>query len=350
MKELTLSVVIPNYNHARFLVRAIEEILNQSFSPYEVFIIDDGSTDDSVKVIEHIIKENPKANIKFLYNEQNQGAIYSANRGLREASGQYIYFAAVDDSVSPGFFEDSMRLLAKYPHAGLCSSIVKVIYENNDSIRMPLKNPSSVECYLTSLDCMRLLRKYDSWMGGNSCIYRRDAVLECGGLIPELAAFCDIFLGMLVALKYGACFIPKQLTGFRLMEGSYSANFHSAAALDTEVKVYSYTANLMKTAYADLFSPDYADSWKKRMIYRARISVIKQLYKRQIAVMKDIIPKKNLLDKILFVFIRFSMYIQLIVFLFYFALRGEPELRKVLQRSILIKVRCLKSRLFHSWL
>jgi glycosyltransferase involved in cell wall biosynthesis len=331
----TLSVVMPNYNHAQFLRQAVKEVLSQSFSPYEIIIIDDGSTDDSIKVIERIVREN--SNIKFLRNDQNQGVVYSANRGLREASGQYIYFAAADDTLFPGFFEDSMRLLAKYPHAGLCSSMVKTIYADGNSIRMPLKNPSLIECYLTPLECLRLLRKHDSWMGGNSCIYRRDVVLECGGFLPELGATCDIFLGMLVALKHGVCFIPKQLAGFRLMPGGYSANFR-------ELKVYSYAANLMKTTYASLFPVDYANSWERRMIYRARISIINQQYKRQITMMEDVVSQKKLVDKFFFLCMKLGIHMQLMVLIFYFLLRLGPDLRIVLQRGLLIKLRYLKER------
>ena len=342
MNEPTLSVVMPNYNHARFLRQAIKEIISQSFFPYEIIIIDDGSTDDSVKVIESIVRENPNANIKFLRNDKNQGVIYSVNRGLREASGQYIVFPSADDTVFPGFFEDSMRLLAKYPHAGLCSSVVDIIYANGNIIQMPLNNPSTIECYLTPLECLRLLRQCDSWMISNSCIYRRDAVLECGGFLPELGAVCDIFLGMLIALKYGTCFIPKQLAGFRLMAGGYSANFQSASALDIALKKYSYTADLMKTTYADLFPVEYADSWERRMRYCAKLSAIKQLYKRQINMIEDVISQKKLVDKFFFLCMKLCMRMQFMVLIFYYLLRIGPDLRIVLHRSLLIKLRYLK--------
>lgn len=343
MNEPTLSVVMPNYNHARFLTQAVQDLLSQSFSPYEIIIIDDGSTDDSIKVIERIVRENPNSNIKFLRNDQNQGVIYTANRGLREASGQYVYFAAADDRIFPGFFENSMRLLAKYPEAGLCSSIRKVIHEDGVGCRSPLKNPSSIECYLTPLECMRLLRKYDSWMGGNSCIYRRDVVLECGGFLPELGPHCDIFLAMLVALKYGVCFIPKQMAGFKLSSTGYSATCYSS--IDEEVGVYSYASNLMRTFYADLFPGDYVNSWERRMKYQIRISAIKQSYIRQINLMKDVISQKKAIDRFFFFCIRLSMFVQFVVLNFYFLLRLGPDFRKVIQKNLLIKLRYQKERL-----
>jgi glycosyltransferase involved in cell wall biosynthesis len=344
MFDQTLSVVMPNYNHGHFLKSAVEEILGQSFPPCEIIIIDDGSTDDSVKVIEFIARENPSVNIKFIRNEQNQGVIYTANRGLEIASGEYIYFAAADDILYDNFFDLSMRLLAKYPQAGLCSSMGKSIYPDGSSVETPLKNPSPVECYITPLECMSFLRKYDSWMGGNSNIFRRDVVLECGGLIQNLGASCDIFLGMLAALKHGVCFIPKQLVGFRLTPNSYSANFNSHA--NRHLNLYSSMADLMRTTHADLFPVDYVNSWERRMMYRSGVSLINQMYNNQINVIHDIISKKNLLDKVFFLCIKLGMRIQLMILIFYYLLRLDSDFRIVMQRGILIKIKRLKSRFF----
>ena len=180
-------------------------------------------------------------------------------------------------------------------------------------------------------------------MGGNSCIYRRDVILECGGFLPELGPFCDIFLGMLVAVKYGVCFIPKQLAGFRLSPTGYSATCHSS--VDEEVGVYSYAENLMRTSYADLFPSDYVNSWEKRMTYQIRISAIKRSYIRQITLMKDVIAQKKAVDRFFFFCFKLGMHVQFVGLIFYFLLRLGPDLRKVIQRNLLIKLRYQKERL-----
>jgi hypothetical protein len=80
LPQKTLSVVISNYNHARYLPVALQAVLSQSCRPMEVIVIDDCSTDNSVEVIEEFVRRDPI--IRLYRNEQNQGVIFSTNRGL----------------------------------------------------------------------------------------------------------------------------------------------------------------------------------------------------------------------------------------------------------------------------
>jgi glycosyltransferase involved in cell wall biosynthesis len=96
----TLSVVLPNYNHAKFVGRALAALLGQEHAADEIIVIDDGSTDDSVAVIERIAAAAPT--IRLLRNPSNIGVIPTLQRGLEAAHGTYIYFAASDDWVFPG--------------------------------------------------------------------------------------------------------------------------------------------------------------------------------------------------------------------------------------------------------
>src|SRR5437879_10432527 len=95
----TLSVVLPNFNHARLLPRAIRGLLAQERPADEILVVDDGSTDDSLSVIEAIAAVTPS--ITLLRNETNRGVIPTLARGLRAAQGRYVYFAAADDWVLP---------------------------------------------------------------------------------------------------------------------------------------------------------------------------------------------------------------------------------------------------------
>jgi glycosyltransferase involved in cell wall biosynthesis len=99
---VTLSVVLPNYNHAKFIGRALAALLGQERAADEVVVIDDGSTDDSVAVIERIAAATPA--IRMLRNPNNIAVISTLQRGLEAARGKYVYFAASDDLIFPGFF------------------------------------------------------------------------------------------------------------------------------------------------------------------------------------------------------------------------------------------------------
>ncbi len=113
----TLSVVLPNYNHGKLISRAVTALLAQERLPDEIVIIDDGSTDDSLGVIEALAARS--ANIRLITNRTNQGATAALASGLAACRGRYVYFAAADDWVLPGFFSTALPVLERHPDAGL---------------------------------------------------------------------------------------------------------------------------------------------------------------------------------------------------------------------------------------
>src|SRR6266446_3649184 len=111
----TLSVVVPNYNHAKYLEVSLSAILRQSLKPLEIIVLDDASTDNSVEVIRRFAAQNPL--VRLVQNEKNLTVVPNLNKGVDLARGEYVYIAAADDEVLPGLFEHSMALLGKYPQA-----------------------------------------------------------------------------------------------------------------------------------------------------------------------------------------------------------------------------------------
>src|SRR5262245_42051285 len=98
----SISVILPNFNHGKFVGAALRALLSQSRAPAEIIFIDDASTDDSLSVIREIAATNPC--IRVIENATNLGVVRSQQRGLEIATGDFIYLAAADDWVMPGFF------------------------------------------------------------------------------------------------------------------------------------------------------------------------------------------------------------------------------------------------------
>ena len=114
----------------KFIGRALAALLAQERAADEIIVIDDGSTDDSVRVIERFAAGAPS--IRVLHNPNNIGVIPTLQRGLQAARGKYIYFAASDDWVLPGFFELALRRLEANPDVGLfCGEAMLVDGRNN---------------------------------------------------------------------------------------------------------------------------------------------------------------------------------------------------------------------------
>src|SRR6266496_5683183 len=97
----TVSVVIPSYNHGRFIARCIRSVIKQSYSPLELIVIDDGSDDESPKLIEAELK-----NCSFacdLISRPHKGLVPTLNEGLRRSRGKYFAYLGSDDVWLPAF-------------------------------------------------------------------------------------------------------------------------------------------------------------------------------------------------------------------------------------------------------
>lgn len=291
-----------NYNHARYLPESLRAILDQSCRPLEVIVIDDGSTDDSVEVIEELARQDP---IIHLYrNEQNQGAWPSANRGLNLATGEYIYFAAADDRVCPGLFEKSMETLAQYPQAGLCSALLQLIGEGGED-KGWIKSPviSQTTCFLPPEKVLTTLTRYDFWITGHTTICRRDVIIrETGGFLPELHHYADHLVDMVVALKCGACFIPEVLATWRVLDSGYAETHFNNA--DLSRTVFEKITQIMRSPkYAALFPEKFMQMWEWRGRYGFEMRHFRRLLQNQIDFLerlRELRPQPTLLDRAFF--------------------------------------------------
>ena len=106
-----ISVIIPNYNYKDFIIERIDSVLMQTYPIYEIIILDDCSTDESVKVIEEKIKTIPAGiNVQFVKNEQNSGSVFKQwKKGFNLAKGDYIWIAEADDSAENNFIEEVIK-------------------------------------------------------------------------------------------------------------------------------------------------------------------------------------------------------------------------------------------------
>lgn len=316
----TLSVVMCNFNHGHYIQEALEAILNQSFSPLEVIVIDDGSTDNSVHVIESIAKKNPT--VRFYRNVENEGVWYSSNKGAKIATGEYIYFCAADDRVCPGFFEKSVKILNQNPQAGLCSALLKIIgKDGNDEMWAKTPVISSTECFLPPDQVSRTLLKHGFWFTGHTVIFRRDYIFkdeDADVWDPELYQFADHIVTMIVATKHGACFIPEILATWRSFVGiSGYADTHFLAEEAKTISALDKVVQIMNSKeYTSLFPHDFVEEYISKCMHAVQSMRLKKMHNEMIDYMKTIRglqKSETLLDKFVYSIIK-----MLDVFKFFF--------------------------------
>jgi glycosyltransferase involved in cell wall biosynthesis len=109
----TVSIIIPNYNHTRFITGAIQSVLDQSYRSFEIIVVDDGSTDNSREVVAQFGDQ-----VRYIWQE-NQGLGAARNTGIRAAEGELIGLLDADDQWQPVFLETMVSLAARYPEAAI---------------------------------------------------------------------------------------------------------------------------------------------------------------------------------------------------------------------------------------
>jgi glycosyltransferase involved in cell wall biosynthesis len=254
-------VILPNYNHARFVLGALEAILSQSFPPKEVVVIDDASTDGSRPLLEAAVAGN--ARVSFLRNERNQGVVRSLNAALSRVSSDFAVCSAADDLFLPGLLERSMDLLSRHPRAGICSSLARVMGENGEDLG-PYRTPvvSREPCFIPPERAREIFIRHGTWVVPITVAFRMDALREEGLFDPALGAAADGFMVHVLTLKHGACFIPEPLARWRRCTESYSLKQASDPLRGAEVM--RQVEGVIRSRYPGLFPAAYLEAWNRR--------------------------------------------------------------------------------------
>src|SRR6267378_3760300 len=114
-----VSVIVPNYNHARFLRQRLDSIMGQTFQDFEVVLLDDCSIDESRSILSEYA-DDPRVRIEF--NAVNSGSTFKQwNKGVRLARGEYVWLAESDDYADPQLLERLVSRLDAEPNAVLCN-------------------------------------------------------------------------------------------------------------------------------------------------------------------------------------------------------------------------------------
>ena len=224
MPKPSLSVIIPNYNHSQFLPRSLGALGEQSGFLNEVIVVDDGSTDNSVEIVQQLAAKYPV--IKLYRNEKNMGCPYSIDRGISLAQGDYFYFGAADDEVMPGLFDKSMKLLAQYPNAALCCTIGDFREEATGLRWFWGSKIAQSAGYLSPADLLEVEKRGDLYIPSNSVILKRDVFFAAGKFPPELKTAADWYTLQVLAFRHGMCFVPEPLAVFYIQPNSYYKRVH----------------------------------------------------------------------------------------------------------------------------
>lgn len=127
MKNPKISVIVSVYNTEKYIEKCLDSLLNQTYSNIEIVVINDCSTDGSLKILKKYAKKYD--NMILIENKENKGLSYSRNVGLEKATGEYIGYIDSDDYVDPTYYEQMMKAIKK-EKSEIAIADMKIVYED----------------------------------------------------------------------------------------------------------------------------------------------------------------------------------------------------------------------------
>lgn len=226
--DFSVSILLCNYNDSRFLPESLQAICDQTHTPDEVIVVDDGSTDNSLEIIQGFAQRY--SFIRVLKNEKNRGLLYSIDRAIKETRSEFLVWAAADDLLLPNFLERNVECLRQNPTAGMTFSRLAVFKDGSKEVTdFTEKNHGiafdfgTVPKYYSPAALQERLQQSYLWLSANTVVARRSALIQAGGFDPALRWHADYFAFWVVALRNGACCIPETLALMRQREETYSS-------------------------------------------------------------------------------------------------------------------------------
>ena len=196
------SIIIPAYNAIKYLPDTLESVLKQTFTDFEILIINDGSSDNVVEWFTNITDPGIK-----LISQSNQGVSAARNTGIAEAKGEYIAFLDADDLWSPTKLEKQLQCFANNPSLGLVHTAMTLVDEKGNSLGRTFT--SNVEG-----DALKLLLENNTIVT-SSVIVRRNCLTTVGEFNINLNSSEDWELWVRIASRYPIGLIKEPLVFYR---------------------------------------------------------------------------------------------------------------------------------------
>ena len=200
---MKFSIIIPLYNKAPYIRKALETVCAQTYRDYEIIVVNDGSTDDSALVAESYL-QHAEGICYTIISQDNAGVAAARNRGVKHASGQYMAFLDADDWWEPDYLARMAELIADYPQAGVYGC--NYVYYKPGKTRVALNIPTG---YINYPKAYYEGSAMPIWTGAT--IMPKTVLEEMGGFPLGIKLGEDFLLWAKTALHYKVAFLNEPL-------------------------------------------------------------------------------------------------------------------------------------------
>ena len=208
-----VSILMCTYNREQYLKRAIDSVIAQTYTEWELIIVDDGSTDNT----EQLVASYPDPRIRYIKMDKNRFYCYAANYGLQNCRGDYVAFQNSDDEWLSDKLEKQMRFMEEHTEAGACFTEVTLIdNEGNDLSERCLPMEKLFENhYEDQKDWMHFFLFLGNCVCHPSALVRKKVMDEVGGFNLMYCQLADFDLWVRIVTEHPIYVLPEKLIRFR---------------------------------------------------------------------------------------------------------------------------------------
>jgi glycosyltransferase involved in cell wall biosynthesis len=212
-----ISVVIPAYNSELTIKETIESVQKQTFTDFEIIVIDDGSQDNTIGVVKSLVKSEPRLR---MVTYENGGVSVARNRGIEIAQGKFISLLDADDLWTPDKLELQLKALKDHPEAGVAYSWTNPVDEQGKILFLG-------NCPVYEGNVYGELLQTNFLSSGSNILARREAIESINGFSTDFATASDWDFYLKLASKWSFVVIPKYQILYRQRSNSMSSNIES---------------------------------------------------------------------------------------------------------------------------
>jgi glycosyltransferase involved in cell wall biosynthesis len=254
-----VSIVIPNYNYGHFIRQTLESAVHQTYPNVEIIVVDDGSTDDSVAIVQEYEKQYE--NVTLYRNEKNLGVVGNHNRAVSLSHGTYLCVLSSDDYLDIHFVEECVKKFEQYPSVGMVVSAMHMVDDKGIVTDPPNYYGSSFICK-GIYQCKVFLMS--NTFVPSQVLFKRECIEnpEVGGSFSDFAdTSIDTELWYRICLHYDFLYFDKRLCYYRSYIGSYSKSYDN---LKGAMQYYLLRQRFLQLARDNEYLQGFAEEAMKR--------------------------------------------------------------------------------------
>ncbi|MDT0676803.1 glycosyltransferase family 2 protein [Autumnicola musiva] len=232
----SISIIIPVYNKEEFIKETLLSIWNQDFQDWECLLVDDGSSDNSVMVIEEFISDKPRFKLMFIPGKRNKGASTCRNFGLEISSSKYVQFLDADDIISKTKLESQVQIMENDPSVDL----VTCKWGRLNNAEEEIYNDLSVYNNFSNIpEFLKMLTQSKGYFPLHAYLLKKETIKRAGLWNENLSLNDDgEFMMRILSFSRKIRFASKPYVLYRYSTGSNASSYNDI--VEVERAIYSW--------------------------------------------------------------------------------------------------------------